>query len=169
MPELPEVETVRLGLQRGLAGRTVRDVSVRHPRAVRRHVAGGDDFAANDPRFSDFESWLANLAEPSASGDADPARTLATRPGTYSAGGAVAAVAARFEGRGVRTVAPDPPVSATVVIVPVAGGDDLPGTDGLRAALERVGWARASADGLGPTLKPGVMAALHSLWKAVTS
>ena len=45
MPELPEVETVRLGLQRGLAGRTVADVTVTHLRAVRRHVAGGDDFA----------------------------------------------------------------------------------------------------------------------------
>ena len=45
MPELPEVETVRLGLQRGLAGRTVADVQVGHPRAVRRHVEGPADFA----------------------------------------------------------------------------------------------------------------------------
>ncbi len=45
MPELPEVEVVRLGLQRGLAGRTVADVEVRHPRAVRRHTAGEADFA----------------------------------------------------------------------------------------------------------------------------
>ena len=46
MPELPEVETVRLGLQRGVAGRTVREVRVGHPRAVRRHEAGADDFVA---------------------------------------------------------------------------------------------------------------------------
>ncbi|MEX2289683.1 MAG: bifunctional DNA-formamidopyrimidine glycosylase/DNA-(apurinic or apyrimidinic site) lyase [Mycobacteriales bacterium] len=46
MPELPEVETVRLGLQRGVAGRTVADVTVTHPRAVRRHTAGGADFTA---------------------------------------------------------------------------------------------------------------------------
>ena len=46
MPELPEVEVVRRGLERGLAGRTVADVSVTHPRAVRRHVEGADDFAA---------------------------------------------------------------------------------------------------------------------------
>ena len=45
MPELPEVETVRLGLQRGVAGRTVAEVSVGHPRAVRRHTAGAEDFA----------------------------------------------------------------------------------------------------------------------------
>ncbi|MCY7365700.1 MAG: bifunctional DNA-formamidopyrimidine glycosylase/DNA-(apurinic or apyrimidinic site) lyase [Frankiaceae bacterium] len=45
MPELPEVETVRLGLQRGVAGRSVAEVSVGHPRSVRRHTAGADDFA----------------------------------------------------------------------------------------------------------------------------
>ncbi|MEU3371647.1 bifunctional DNA-formamidopyrimidine glycosylase/DNA-(apurinic or apyrimidinic site) lyase [Streptomyces sp. NPDC006660] len=46
MPELPEVEVVRRGLERWVAGRTVADVEVLHPRAVRRHPAGGDDFAA---------------------------------------------------------------------------------------------------------------------------
>jgi formamidopyrimidine-DNA glycosylase len=45
VPELPEVETVRAGLQRWVAGRTVRSVEVRHPRAVRRHEAGGADLA----------------------------------------------------------------------------------------------------------------------------
>jgi formamidopyrimidine-DNA glycosylase len=46
MPELPEVETVRLGLQRHVVGRRIDRVEVHHPRAVRRHVAGGADFAA---------------------------------------------------------------------------------------------------------------------------
>ena len=46
MPELPEVETVRRGLERGVVGRRVAAVEVRHPRAVRRHAAGPDDFAA---------------------------------------------------------------------------------------------------------------------------
>ncbi|MFE4594236.1 bifunctional DNA-formamidopyrimidine glycosylase/DNA-(apurinic or apyrimidinic site) lyase [Streptomyces laurentii] len=46
MPELPEVEVVRRGLERWVAGRTVAEVEVLHPRAVRRHVAGGADFAA---------------------------------------------------------------------------------------------------------------------------
>ncbi|HEU5266739.1 MAG TPA: bifunctional DNA-formamidopyrimidine glycosylase/DNA-(apurinic or apyrimidinic site) lyase [Jatrophihabitans sp.] len=46
MPELPEVETVRAGLQRWVAGRTIAAVEVRHPRAVRRHAAGGADLAA---------------------------------------------------------------------------------------------------------------------------
>jgi len=46
VPELPEVETVRDGLQRWVAGRSVAAVDVRHPRAVRRHLAGGADLAA---------------------------------------------------------------------------------------------------------------------------
>lgn len=46
MPELPEVEVVRRGLDRWVAGRTVESVEVLHPRAVRRHAGGGADFAA---------------------------------------------------------------------------------------------------------------------------
>jgi len=45
MPELPEVETVRAGLDRFVVGRTVRSVEVRHPRSIRRHEAGAEDFA----------------------------------------------------------------------------------------------------------------------------
>ncbi|MGW5637088.1 bifunctional DNA-formamidopyrimidine glycosylase/DNA-(apurinic or apyrimidinic site) lyase [Streptomyces sp. NPDC003832] len=44
MPELPEVEVVRRGLERWVAHRTVAEVEVLHPRAVRRHLAGADDF-----------------------------------------------------------------------------------------------------------------------------
>jgi formamidopyrimidine-DNA glycosylase len=46
MPELPEVEVVRRGLARWVSGRTVAGVDVAHPRAVRRHLAGAEDFAA---------------------------------------------------------------------------------------------------------------------------
>jgi formamidopyrimidine-DNA glycosylase len=46
MPELPEVEVVRLGLVDHVVGRTIRDVRVLHSRAVRRHAGGADDFAA---------------------------------------------------------------------------------------------------------------------------
>ena len=46
MPELPEVEVVRRGLARWVAGRTVASVDVAHPRSVRRHAGGGDDFAS---------------------------------------------------------------------------------------------------------------------------
>ncbi|MGH3751742.1 MAG: bifunctional DNA-formamidopyrimidine glycosylase/DNA-(apurinic or apyrimidinic site) lyase [Pseudonocardiaceae bacterium] len=44
MPELPEVEVVRLGLAEHVAGRTVAAVEVRHPRSVRRHLPGELDF-----------------------------------------------------------------------------------------------------------------------------
>ena len=46
MPELPEVEVVRRGLQEHVAGRTITAVSVRHPRAVRRHEPGAADLTA---------------------------------------------------------------------------------------------------------------------------
>jgi formamidopyrimidine-DNA glycosylase len=46
VPELPEVEIVRRGLQRHVTGRTVDTVQLLHPRAVRRHLPGPDDFAA---------------------------------------------------------------------------------------------------------------------------
>ncbi|MEH1014491.1 bifunctional DNA-formamidopyrimidine glycosylase/DNA-(apurinic or apyrimidinic site) lyase [Micromonospora sp. CPCC 206060] len=46
MPELPEVETVRQGLDQWVTGRQISTVEVRHPRAVRRHLPGGDHFAA---------------------------------------------------------------------------------------------------------------------------
>ncbi len=46
MPELPEVETVRQGLAKWVAGRRIATVSVHHPRAIRRHLPGPDHFAA---------------------------------------------------------------------------------------------------------------------------
>jgi formamidopyrimidine-DNA glycosylase len=65
MPELPEVEVVRRGLAAGISGRRVAGVTVLHPRPVRRHVAGADDFAAglvgrtfSDPRRRGKYLWL---------------------------------------------------------------------------------------------------------------
>jgi len=46
VPELPEVEVVRRGLERHVVGRTIGSVEVLHPRAIRRHLAGQDDFEA---------------------------------------------------------------------------------------------------------------------------
>ena len=46
MPELPEVEVVRRGLDRWVSGRTVLDARVLHPRAARRHAAGPRDLEA---------------------------------------------------------------------------------------------------------------------------
>ena len=65
MPELPEVETVRAGLAPILTGRAVAEVVVLHPRPVRRHLAGPDDFAATltgrrflEPRRRGKYLWL---------------------------------------------------------------------------------------------------------------
>ncbi len=46
MPELPEVEVVRRGLDRWVSGRRILAAEVAHPRAVRRHPAGVADFSA---------------------------------------------------------------------------------------------------------------------------
>jgi len=46
MPELPEVEVVRRGLDEHVVGRTVTDVEVLDPRSVRRHGPGPTDFIA---------------------------------------------------------------------------------------------------------------------------
>jgi formamidopyrimidine-DNA glycosylase len=46
VPELPEVEVVRRGLERWVCGRTVEHVQVVHLRAVRRHQGGPVDFAS---------------------------------------------------------------------------------------------------------------------------
>ena len=46
MPELPEVEVVRRGLQARVVGKKITAVRVHHPRAVRRHEAGPADLTA---------------------------------------------------------------------------------------------------------------------------
>jgi formamidopyrimidine-DNA glycosylase len=46
VPELPEVEVVRRGLDAHVVGRRIGSVQVLHPRPVRRHVGGVDDFRA---------------------------------------------------------------------------------------------------------------------------
>jgi formamidopyrimidine-DNA glycosylase len=46
MPELPEVEVVRRGLVDHVVGRTLTDVAVHHPRAVRRQAGGAEEFVA---------------------------------------------------------------------------------------------------------------------------
>ncbi|WP_375479977.1 bifunctional DNA-formamidopyrimidine glycosylase/DNA-(apurinic or apyrimidinic site) lyase [uncultured Jatrophihabitans sp.] len=77
MPELPEVETVRAGLQRWVAGRTIAAVEVRHARSVRRHLAGGADLAARlagaTVRCASRRGkylWLPLVDRPAASGGA---------------------------------------------------------------------------------------------------
>ncbi len=96
MPELPEVEVVRRGLSCQIKNRTVAGVQVLHPRPVRRHLAGPEDFAAQlsgrrfaEPRrrgkylwlpFDDGDALLAHLGmsgqfRVDAAGVPDPANT----------------------------------------------------------------------------------------------
>ena len=65
MPELPEVEVVRRGLAAGITDRRITAVEVLHPRPVRRHLPGADDFAASltgrtfaEPRRRGKYLWL---------------------------------------------------------------------------------------------------------------
>jgi formamidopyrimidine-DNA glycosylase len=46
VPELPEVEVVRRGVEKFVVGRTISTVEVLHPRAIRRHLPGPADFGA---------------------------------------------------------------------------------------------------------------------------
>ncbi|MGI5273913.1 bifunctional DNA-formamidopyrimidine glycosylase/DNA-(apurinic or apyrimidinic site) lyase [Nonomuraea sp. CA-218870] len=46
MPELPEVEVVRRGLQQWVTGREIASAEVLHPRAIRRHLPGALELAA---------------------------------------------------------------------------------------------------------------------------
>ncbi len=65
MPELPEVEVVRSGLSAAVGGRRIDRVTVLHPRPVRRHAGGTDDFATSlagrtfaEPRRRGKFLWL---------------------------------------------------------------------------------------------------------------
>ncbi|MDQ2814047.1 MAG: bifunctional DNA-formamidopyrimidine glycosylase/DNA-(apurinic or apyrimidinic site) lyase [Actinomycetota bacterium] len=49
MPELPEVETVRRGLERHVVGRPIETARVLHPRAVRRQPGGAAEFESALP------------------------------------------------------------------------------------------------------------------------
>ncbi|QFG25388.1 bifunctional DNA-formamidopyrimidine glycosylase/DNA-(apurinic or apyrimidinic site) lyase [Actinomadura sp. WMMB 499] len=82
MPELPEVEVVRAGLDRWTTGRTVEKAEVLHPRAVRRHETGPADFAGRlagrtvlPPRRRGKYLWLP-LADPADAAGAPPSEAL---------------------------------------------------------------------------------------------
>jgi formamidopyrimidine-DNA glycosylase len=57
VPELPEVETVRQGLAKWVAGRTIAAAEVHHPRAIRRHLPGDMHFAAGTPATRSWAIW----------------------------------------------------------------------------------------------------------------
>lgn len=124
---------------------------------------GDADFAAND--FSSLRGWAADLAAPSDGGDRNLLTTLVRVRGTYTAGGLVAAQAGRTE---IEALPAEPVVAAVAVVVDLPGGDDLPDAAPMRDALVAAGWEAGDGEPAA-LLKPGVMAALHTLWKDITS
>lgn len=123
-------------------------------------------FATNDFDPSGLAGWLGRLAAPSGRGERDPVGTLVTTRGKYTAVGDLERAAGA---RSVGVLDPRPAVRATVVLAQLAGGDEVTGLDRLRKALAADGWE--PADGAAPPtpiLKPGVMAALHTLWTETT-
>ena len=58
MPELPEVEVVRRGLEEHLRGGIIHDVHVRHPRAVRAQPGGAAELVAllDGPRIQSIDA-----------------------------------------------------------------------------------------------------------------
>ncbi|WP_129658748.1 bifunctional DNA-formamidopyrimidine glycosylase/DNA-(apurinic or apyrimidinic site) lyase [Rothia halotolerans] len=94
MPELPEVEVVRSGLERHLRGSLIRSVEVLDPRSVRRDAQGPERFAAAltgtvlaDVARRGKYVWLL-LAEPGASPAAGE-RGVAPAPGAVGERGVV--------------------------------------------------------------------------------
>jgi hypothetical protein len=126
---------------------------------------GSTEFVSNDFEPSGLASWLARLAAPSDGGEDDPIWILATVQGKYTAVGDRAASVLE---RGVDTLDPVPAIEISVVVAPLPGGDDLPDPQPIRDGLVDFGWTSASGPAPAPTLKPGVMAALHTLWTEVT-
>lgn len=126
---------------------------------------GALDFAANDFDATGFRASLTRLTAASGGGDPDPLATLVRRQGTYSAAGVLAARAQRIAGA-PPVLDARPMVEARVVLVDLSPGGDTPDPGPARSALVADGWVAAS----GPPaalLKPGVLGALHDLWKDV--
>lgn len=123
---------------------------------------GDADFAAND--FTELRGGLAKLVDASQGGDRNLLTTLVRRRGTYSAGGfPEPAVAGRTD---VATLPAEPVVDAAAVMVGLPGGDDAD-PQRLRNVLVDAGWRPLTGEP-SATLKPGVMAALHTLWTETT-
>jgi hypothetical protein len=124
---------------------------------------GSLDFASND-FDAEFRAELATLVSASGGTDGDPVRTMVTQRGKYSAAGAPDARVADLSNDAVVLVDTAPVVDATIVVVPLRGADRPPSAAPVREALDAEGWTAASGSDVAPTLKDGVMSALHEVW-----
>lgn len=126
----------------------------------------GTDFATNDFDTSNLRPWLGQLAGRSLDGPTNPLIRMVTRPGSFSAAASTEVEALSVLNR-VALIDTAPPVLAVAVLVDLPGGDPLPDPSHPRDALLQAGWREALGPPT-PLLKPGVMAALHTLWTEVT-
>jgi hypothetical protein len=125
---------------------------------------GGGTFGDLDFHSNDFDSAFASRIQALKAGsDPDPLKTMVTAAGAYAAASSTEAQRKDLADR-VEVLALDPEVTATVVLVQIPGGDDLPSGDPVRRALAADGWSSASSDTVPLTLKDGVMSALHQVW-----
>lgn len=123
---------------------------------------GSMDFATNDFDEIDFRSWLAQLVGRRSGVVSDPLAVLATRPGAYTAAGGTDAQARALAG-GVTALDAGPVVTIQAVLVQFEGRDQLPPTGPAVDALRAAGWDEP-LDDVPRLLKPGVLAALFTLW-----
>lgn len=133
--------------------------------AVAAGYFGATDFATNDFDDGGFRSWLPQLVGPRSSVVENPLSILATRPGAYSAAGGTVAQA-RALAAGVIALDAAPVLTVQAVLVQFDGRDQLPPTGPAVDALRAAGWDEPVVD-LPRLLKPGVLAALHTLWTEV--
>jgi hypothetical protein len=118
-------------------------------------------FAAQD-FGGDFGDWLAGLARNTDPDDADPRATLLIRSGAYTA----AAVLGPDDPR-IEILDAEPLITTEVVLVPFAGGGELPDATAVRGALVADGWSAADGSAGPARYKPGVLAALRARWQEV--
>ena len=128
---------------------------------------GGVGFASNDFDAT-FRAQLGTLADASGRTDRDPLRTMVTQRGKYSAAGAPLARVVELRNDAVVVLDTTPEVVTTIVLVPVRGGDKLPNPAAVRQAFAAESWTAASGSDTKPTLKDGVMVALHEVWLEAT-
>ena len=132
----------------------------------RRRSSATTSFAANDPAYAEFRAGSPTSPRASAAGDRDPVPRpwppdrAPTPPPAPSPPWPTASTTRRRRHRRRPPVPPPSPSSR------LGGGGPLPTPTPLARGTgrRRVGVAPPSAD-LTPTLKPGVMAALHTLWR----
>lgn len=126
---------------------------------------GSTDFATNDFEATDLRSWLTQLVGSRTAVVPNPLTVLATRPGAFTAAGGTMAQARSLAG-GVLTLDAAPVITVQAVLIQFGGRDPVPPTGPAVDVLRETGWDEPLGD-IPRLLKPGVLAALFTLWTEV--